>query len=326
MVVFLGTYNDGYWRSLREKDRPKYESEKKRVADAVIADFGKRFPAAKDRDRGRGCGDARYGLPLHGQLAREHGRLAHHAGDGDAGPPLDPARPIGILHGRPVDASGRRPADGTDDRPGSFQADLPGQPDAMAGELSPRIRSIQGGRYAPWNHDDRVLRDRPITAVAVLPLAAKDYSLLSPDKAIEVKVAVGPAVTYAVAFQGKPIIAPSAISMTIDGGRVLGKDAKVRSDKRRSVNEILTPVVAQKASKIPDVFNELTLEFAGDYALIFRAYDDGVAYRFTTSLPGRDHGRLGAGRVRLRRATTSSISPRRRASSPIRSGRSNISP
>jgi phytoene dehydrogenase-like protein len=49
VVVFLGTYNDGYWRSLREKDRSKYESEKERVADAVIADFGKRFPAAKDK-------------------------------------------------------------------------------------------------------------------------------------------------------------------------------------------------------------------------------------------------------------------------------------
>lgn len=49
VVVFLGTYNDGYWRSLREKDRPKYEAEKKRVSASVIADFGKRFPAAKDK-------------------------------------------------------------------------------------------------------------------------------------------------------------------------------------------------------------------------------------------------------------------------------------
>jgi phytoene dehydrogenase-like protein len=48
-VVFLGTYNDGYWRSLWEKDRSKYESEKKRVAASVIAEFTKRFPAAQDK-------------------------------------------------------------------------------------------------------------------------------------------------------------------------------------------------------------------------------------------------------------------------------------
>jgi len=49
VVVFLGTYNDGYWRDLRETDRPKYEAEKARVAAAVVAEFGKRFPAAKDK-------------------------------------------------------------------------------------------------------------------------------------------------------------------------------------------------------------------------------------------------------------------------------------
>ncbi len=35
-----------------------------------------------------------------------------------------------------------------------------------------------------------------------LSAAAKDYSLRSPNKAIEVKVAVGPTVTYAVSSPG----------------------------------------------------------------------------------------------------------------------------
>jgi len=126
-----------------------------------------------------------------------------------------------------------------------------------------------------------------VTALAANALAAKDYALLSPNKAVEIKVAVGPAVTYTVAFQGKPVLVPSALSMTIDGGKVLGREAKVRSDKRRSVNDTLKPVVWQKAASISDAFNELTLEFAGNYALVFRAYDDGAAYRFVTSLPGQ---------------------------------------
>jgi len=125
-----------------------------------------------------------------------------------------------------------------------------------------------------------------ILAPAALPAPAKDYSLFSPNKAIEVKVAVGPAVTYAVTFRGQPIVLPSAVSMALYAGRVLGREAKVRKDTRRSVNDMLLPVVTQKAAKVPDVFNELTLEFAGSYALIFRAYDDGVAYRFATSFPG----------------------------------------
>jgi alpha-glucosidase len=34
-------------------------------------------------------------------------------------------------------------------------------------------------------------------------------------------------------------------------------------------------------------YRERTLHFNGNYALVFRAYDDGVAYRFETSLPGK---------------------------------------
>jgi len=49
VVCFLATYNYEYWRSLREKDKAKYEAEKKRVADEVIAVFEKRFPRAKGK-------------------------------------------------------------------------------------------------------------------------------------------------------------------------------------------------------------------------------------------------------------------------------------
>ena len=125
-----------------------------------------------------------------------------------------------------------------------------------------------------------------ILAALAGPLAAKDFSLLSPDKRIEVRVDIGADVRYSVFFKGQEIVAPSAVALTLEGGQVLGAAPKVRDEKRRSVKETLTPVVRQKSASIPDHFNEVTLAFADDYALIFRAYDDGVAYRFTTSLPG----------------------------------------
>jgi alpha-glucosidase len=112
--------------------------------------------------------------------------------------------------------------------------------------------------------------------------AVKEYILLSPDKFVELNVAVGANVTYAVHYKGRPVVVPSAVSMTLDGGLVLGKDPQVRDEKRRSVNDILRPVVRQKSAEIADRFNELTLVFKGEYAVIFRAYDDGVAYRFST--------------------------------------------
>ncbi|MCX6559068.1 MAG: glycoside hydrolase family 97 protein [Candidatus Aminicenantes bacterium] len=114
--------------------------------------------------------------------------------------------------------------------------------------------------------------------------AAQAYSLLSPDKTVEVKISLGNTLTYEVLYKGRPLIAPSAVSMTLGDGTVLGRAGRVKSDKRRSSDVVLKPFVRQKAAEIRDKFNELKLEFRGDYAFIVRAYDDGVAYRFATAL------------------------------------------
>jgi len=49
VVAFLGTYDYEYWRDLRRTDRPRYEAEKKRIADDIIAIFEKRFPRARGK-------------------------------------------------------------------------------------------------------------------------------------------------------------------------------------------------------------------------------------------------------------------------------------
>jgi alpha-glucosidase len=56
----------------------------------------------------------------------------------------------------------------------------------------------------------------------------------------------------------------------------------VKSAKPASVNNVInTPFY--KKDKVADNYNELTLTFKGDYGLIFRAYNDGIAYRFFTT-------------------------------------------
>ncbi len=49
VVCILTTYNHEYWCGLRNKDKPRYEAEKKRVADSVTAVFEKRFPKARGK-------------------------------------------------------------------------------------------------------------------------------------------------------------------------------------------------------------------------------------------------------------------------------------
>lgn len=117
-----------------------------------------------------------------------------------------------------------------------------------------------------------------------LLLNAKEYTLESPSGRLEVKVLVDNDVQYSVFLGEKEIISSSPISMTLED-KVLGNDGKVRRAKTTSVDEIIVPVVQRKYAEIPDVYNQLTLQFKG-YNLLFRAYDEGVAYRWEVTDDG----------------------------------------
>jgi len=113
----------------------------------------------------------------------------------------------------------------------------------------------------------------------ILNLNAKEYTVSSPSGKLSVKVSVNENITYEVSLNGTEIIAPSEISMTLDDGMVLGKNDKVRRAKTTSVNKKIVPVVNRKYSKMKDEYNLLTLSIK-NYTLQFRAYDEGVAYRW----------------------------------------------
>jgi alpha-glucosidase len=118
--------------------------------------------------------------------------------------------------------------------------------------------------------------------------AAKDdiYHVVSPDKKTDVQIGTKGTVTISISRGMKEVIAPSPVWMELDQSRSLGQNAAVRSTETRSLNEKIIPVVPEKRSVVPNVCNELTLRFEGKFGLKVRAYDDGVAYRFFTTLPG----------------------------------------
>jgi len=123
-----------------------------------------------------------------------------------------------------------------------------------------------------------------VFSMAVTAQAQSSFDLKSPDKRIELRVRTAQGVRYDVVLNGRAILENCSLSMDVDH-KTLGKDAaKVLHSKERSHDETLEPVVRQKFAKIRDHYHELRVEFDGGYALTFRAYNEGVAYRFETSL------------------------------------------
>lgn len=90
--------------------------------------------------------------------------------------------------------------------------------------------------------------------------------------------------TYAVSRDGKRIIDASPLGLNLDIG-ALGAGARLSGSTQRSVKDTYEIVVG-KARSAADHFNESTLSFAANgkapqFQLLVRAYDNGVALRYT---------------------------------------------
>lgn len=119
---------------------------------------------------------------------------------------------------------------------------------------------------------------------AATPSFAKDvnYRVTSPDGHISAAVMVGEDIRYSVSRNEQTLIAPSTISMDLSDGTVFGQNDKVRKTVRTSFDDTFS-TVAYKKAEVRDNYNQILLNFK-EFSLIFRAYDDGVAYRFVSNL------------------------------------------
>lgn len=125
-----------------------------------------------------------------------------------------------------------------------------------------------------------------VLSISSIANAQKRYVLTSPDKQITATITAGDTLTYKVDYKGETILQPSKLTLTFGGLKTFGVKPKVANAKQTSVDEIIDAVVAQKSSKIVDNYNQLTIKFRRGYAIAFRAYNDGVAYRWQTTIKG----------------------------------------
>ena len=107
----------------------------------------------------------------------------------------------------------------------------------------------------------------------------KQLLLSSPDGKLKSTMTVGDKLTYDISCNGQQVLAPSPISATLDNGKVWGDKARLsKVTEKKNDTQIDAPFF--RSSCVRDYYNELTLRFKGDYSVVFRAYNDGVAYRF----------------------------------------------
>jgi alpha-glucosidase len=115
-------------------------------------------------------------------------------------------------------------------------------------------------------------------------LQAQTYNLKSPNGDLQLTASVDKSISFEVSYKNKAIVSESVIDMKLKGENSFGTKPRVAKVSTSSTNQVITPVVAQKFSSIVDAYNELTIQFKNNFKITFRAYDSGIAYRFSTSL------------------------------------------
>jgi alpha-glucosidase len=113
--------------------------------------------------------------------------------------------------------------------------------------------------------------------------AARVQRLSSPDGRIEIVVRSDKQLAYDVSWKGHPLLAGATLALDVDHVR-LGVAPELVKATRRSTDARVEPPVRQRAATLVDRYNELRLDYEGGYAVVFRAYDQGIAYRFETAL------------------------------------------
>lgn len=111
-------------------------------------------------------------------------------------------------------------------------------------------------------------------------LNAQSAVLSSPDKSLSVKVSFNDKISFEVYHEKKSIIPSSIIDLKIDG-ETIDLNKKIRILPVKGVKNEIKSVVPLKDANIINHYNELTIDFK-NYKLQFRAYNDGVAYRWIT--------------------------------------------
>ncbi|TCD12146.1 glycoside hydrolase family 97 protein [Pedobacter frigidisoli] len=121
-----------------------------------------------------------------------------------------------------------------------------------------------------------------LTFLAFSKAFSATIDLSSPDNRIKISVNVKDKIGYAVSFNGNPLIANSYLQLNLDQLQ-LGANAKLLKKTISTVNTTSNPIVPLKNATVVNHYNLLRLDFKGDFSIEFRAYNDGIAYRFITN-------------------------------------------
>jgi alpha-glucosidase len=122
-----------------------------------------------------------------------------------------------------------------------------------------------------------------VFAFVTMVLQAQNYQLQSPNATLAVSIEVNQGIGVTLKKQDKVAAKLTNISIETSPGHHHITDWRVQRIVRNSVNETVIPEIREKAETLINAYNELEIRFRAGNSITFRLFDEGLAYRFSTT-------------------------------------------
>jgi alpha-glucosidase len=110
----------------------------------------------------------------------------------------------------------------------------------------------------------------------------KKFDVVSPNGEIKASIDLDDKIYYSVSINNEALASKNHLALQLKN-ETLGLNPQLSGSKAGKVKEEIKPVVPLKYSTVSNSYNYLVLNFKGGYSVEFRAFDDGIAYRFITA-------------------------------------------
>lgn len=116
--------------------------------------------------------------------------------------------------------------------------------------------------------------------------AARPINLNSPNGKLQISIRLADRIYYSVRSGGELLLDSCTMALKIED-QVLGRQPKLIGSRTSAHTGWVTPTIPINNARISNAYNRLLLTMKGNYDIEFRAYNDGLAYRFITRLGRR---------------------------------------
>ena len=127
------------------------------------------------------------------------------------------------------------------------------------------------------------IRNLPLLIIALAMttiIKAKEVKITSPNGEIAISLTDrNGRLSYTASLEGKDIFSQDAIEMKLSD-KTLGQDTRIKGFTTKRISEELRPAVPIKQAAIRNDYTEATITLKGNYKMVFRVFDNAVAYRF----------------------------------------------